>query len=1125
MAGTDTARFSINEDGELSFRSSPNYEAPNDANTDNFYEVTIRASDGDLMSTLDVEVTITNVNESGAITGPASVNYPENSTTTVATYSITDPEDNDIAWSVAGTDAARFSISSSGELTFRSSPDYEAPNDANTDNIYEVTVRASDSDLMSSLNVEVTITDTNESGAITGPASVNYPENATTTVATYSITDPDGDGTTWSVAGTDTARFSINEDGELSFRSSPNYEAPNDANTDNFYEVTIRASDGDLMSTLDVEVTITNVNESGAITGPASVNFPENSTTTVATYSITDPEDNDIAWSVAGTDSARFSINEDGELSFRSPPDYEAPNDANTDNVYEVTVRASDGDLMSTLDVEVTVTDANESGAITGLESISYAENGTGAIATYSITDPDGDGVTWSVAGTDAACFSINEEGALTFRSLPDYEAPNDANTDNVYEVTVRASDGDLMSTLDVEISVTDANESGAITGPTSIDYPENGIATVATYSITDPDGDALTWSIAGTDASRFSISEEGALTFRSSPDYEAPNDANTDNIYEVTVSASDGNLTSNLNVEVTITDANESGAITGPASVNYPENDTTTVETYSITDPDGDGTTWSVAGTDAARFSINEDGGLTFRSSPNYEAPNDANTDNMYEVTVRASDGNLTSTLDVEITITDVNEAGAITGESISYVENDTTTVATYAITDPDGDGVTWSVAGTDAARFSISSSGELSFRSSPDYEAPNDANTDNVYEVTVRASDDDLKSTLEVEITVTDTNESGAITGPASIDYPENDTSTVATYSITDPEDNAIAWSVAGMDSARFSINEDGELSFRSPPDYEAPNDANTDNIYEVTVRVSDSDLMSTLNVEVIVTDANESGAITGPTSVEHSENGTGSVATYSITDPEGDGVIWSVAGPDAAYFSINEEGALTFRSPPDYEAPNDANTDNVYEVTVRASDSDLMSTLDVEISVTDVNESGNITGPTSVNYPENSTTTVATYSITDPEDNDIAWSVAGTDAARFSISSSGELTFRSSPDYEAPNDANTDNIYEVTVRASDSDLMSSLNVEVTITDTNESGAITGPASVNYPENDTTTVATYSITDPDGDGVTWSVAGTDAARFSISSRRRTLIQVVAGLRSPERRQHRQHL
>ena len=215
--------------------------------------------------------------------------------------------------------------------------------------------------------------------------------------------------------------------------------------------------------------------------------YPENGTTTVATYSTNDPEDDDITWSIAGTDAARFSINEDGELSFRSSPNYEAPNDANKDNVYEVTIRASDGDLMSTLDVEVTVTDANESGAITGpcIRGITQ-RTAPGTVATYPSRDPDpeGDDVTWSIAGTDAARFSINEDGELSFRSSPDYEAPNDANTDNVYEVTVRASDGDLMSTLDVEVTVTDANESGIITGPMSVNFPENSTTTVATYSI-----------------------------------------------------------------------------------------------------------------------------------------------------------------------------------------------------------------------------------------------------------------------------------------------------------------------------------------------------------------------------------------------------------------------------------------------------------------------------------------------------------------------------------------------------------------------------------------------------------------------------------------------------------------
>ena len=207
---------------------------------------------------------------------------------------------------------------------------------------------------------------------------------------------------------------------------------PNDGNADNLYELTVRASDGYLVSTLDAEITVTDVNESGVITGPTSVDYAENGTTIVAAYSATDPDDDGVTWSVAGTDAARFSISTLGELTFRSPPDYEAPNDANTDNLYEVTVRASDGDLVSTLDVEVTVTDVNESGIITGLSSIEYAENATATVAAYFSTDPDSDAVTWSVAGTDSAQFSISTLGELTFRSAPDYEAPNDANADNV---------------------------------------------------------------------------------------------------------------------------------------------------------------------------------------------------------------------------------------------------------------------------------------------------------------------------------------------------------------------------------------------------------------------------------------------------------------------------------------------------------------------------------------------------------------------------------------------------------------------------------------------------------------------------------------------------------------------
>ena len=73
-----------------------------------------------------------------------------------------------------------------------------------------------------------------------------------------------------------------------------------------------------------------------------------------------------------------------------------------------------------------------------------------------------------------------------------------------------------------------------------------------------------------------------------------------------------------------------------------------------------------------------------------------------------------------------------------------------------------------------------------------------------------------------------------------------------------------------------------------------------------------------------------------IMYAENGTGPVATYTAEDPEGTAITWSLGGADADVFDI-DEGVLTFKQSPNYEDPVDANTDNEYNVTVVATDSD--------------------------------------------------------------------------------------------------------------------------------------------------------------------------------------------
>ena len=83
-------------------------------------------------------------------------------------------------------------------------------------------------------------------------------------MAGYTATGSDGASVGWSLGGPDAGDFSINRNGQLTFKRSPNFEAPADANRDNTYEITITARAGSDRDQLDVTVNVTNLDEAGA---------------------------------------------------------------------------------------------------------------------------------------------------------------------------------------------------------------------------------------------------------------------------------------------------------------------------------------------------------------------------------------------------------------------------------------------------------------------------------------------------------------------------------------------------------------------------------------------------------------------------------------------------------------------------------------------------------------------------------------------------------------------------------------------------------------------------------------------------------------------------------------------
>ena len=1268
--GSDGDFFSLNErnnEVDIMFRVPPDFDNPADSNGDNVYDISMTAYSGKYdQKFFNVKVTVTDGNDQGVVVGPSSVDYPERATRAVATYTISDTSQQTITWSLTGTDRDQFSISG-GVLNFVSPPDHDSPADKDQNNVYSITVTASNANLTAAVNVLVTVTEHNYPPVVSGPTTPTFAENDTGTVATYSATDGDNDSITWSPGGTDGSYFDISNTGELTFKSPPDFEA----RADNTYEVTVQAYDGTNTVDYPVTVTVTNVNEAPTFpAGPHSRSVDEN---TEADQEIglpieaTDVDANDsLTYSFGGgTDDISFDIvTTTGQLKTKAALDYE------TKSSYSVTVKARDAEgLDADIVVNIDVRDVNETIDLSGPAAVDYVENGAGDVATYIAVDGDSDPITWGLSGDDADEFDV-VEGVLTFKLPPDFELPLDTGEDNQYQVTIEASDGTpTPATFPVTVTVTDVNELPEFASATDTrSIPEGtpadrniGDAVAAS----DPDtGETLTYSLDQTSAAVFDIdASTGQIKTKTALDYD------TTDSYSVTVSVTDGrdnsgstDTTADANIDVTITilDSNETIDLRGPTSIDYTENSTSDVATYTAVDQESATISWGVSGEDGSLFLVDPAGVLTFQSPPDFEWPGDVGKNNQYQVIIEAKDDTaIPARLAVTVTVTDAVEDGTVTLFPRQPQEN---TLFTATVSAPDlGDSTaTWkwekstdksdwtAISGATAATYtpvnadvgsylkataSYSAGGaqenksaygvsefkvrlapaqgtntppafatETDIRSVVEGADPNrnvgapvaatdadsiDANllTYNLggddaesfsivessgqiktkvalvhadkaaYTVTVTATDPSLEAaTITVNINVTryvapqrtrGSGGGGVSSAPAKPVNPEPEfdarglvTVTVAEnteagtdigdpLTASDDDDTVLTYSIVDWrDGSSFDIDSStGQLKTKAALDYE------TRTQYELQAKVHDDDGGDDrITVNIRVTGVPEAPTVTGDTTIEVAENSRGRLAEYSATDPEGQTITWDLSGDDAGDFSI-ANGGLSFASTPDHENPADDDGDNVYNVTVEASDGTDTDTLDVTVTVTNLvddfrvrtstrgsdtkggsgssgsdsgsgsdSDSGSGIGMISMSYPENSTATVVTYAVVEPSGTAITWSVRGDDGSLFSVVG-GALSFNSPPDYEAPADTDGNNSYVVKVQASDGTETASLDITINVTNVNEAPSVTGETALPYDEQGTGSVATYTGSDPEGDALTWSVSGDDSDAFDIEA------------------------
>jgi hypothetical protein len=794
---------------------------------------------------------------------------------------------------------------------------------------------------------------------------------------------------------------------------------------------------------------------SGAAGAASSSDSVQENSTAVHTFTA----DEAVTWSLdGGVDAAHFSIDANtGALVFLSAPDYEAPTDDGTDNTYTVVVRATDAaGNASNQTVTITVTNANDIAPVfTSGTAVNFAENGTGTVYTAVATDADNLGpLTYSLSGTDAGLFDINAStGVVTFKTPPNHGAPADAGANNVYDITVTASDGIHTTDRSVAITVTDMADDlsrPVFTSGNTASVFEGILTTTTVYDANATDDVAVThYSLAaGGHNDLFNINAStGVVTFKAVPSVVA------DTVYNITVYAHDSVGSTAQAVAVTVKDLPTAPALSLGTWGQLILPVVVEGKTYYVWDRNASGTHESPGDgfthieLDAIfRYDVN--GVLEIAGN---KVGNEGQTDNTYRYA---------SINGVHVALP--TYGGPMIGEVVAATQSwNGTAVSSGAVNNPTYDDL---LAIWDAYNGNGTGPGGLG--------VPPGWGMDYFWSATPHGHQSIIVNGTSGYVW----NEGGQfphqvalqvlsqITSGGTASVAENTAASAVVYDAegwTSLGNGELTWSiVGGTDAALLTIDaRSGEVRFLASPDYEAPTDGGANNTYRITVRATTSNGgFMDKNVVITVTNVNESGPVfTSGTSASFAENGTGTAYTAVATDADGDTLVYSLSGTDAARFNINSStGAVTFKVAPNFEAPTDSGSNNVYDIVVTASDGTNTANRNVAITVTNVNDNAPVfTSGTSVNFAENGTGTVYDANATDADGNTITFSLSGTDAARFNINSSnGIVTFKAAPNYEAPTDSGANNVYNITVNASDGVHVTGRAVTINVTNVAERG-----------------------------------------------------------------------
>ena len=1370
--GSDGGSFTIRANGSWEFNPGTDFDDLK-AGVTKTTSVEYTASDGSLTDTATLTVTVTGANDGLAANDDAGTTT-ENTQLTVAdgatgttsgtttfnadlllndvdidgddlTITEVDGDTSSVGKATDGSDGGSFTIRANGSWEFNPGTDFDDLK-AGVTKTTSVEYTASDGSLTDTATLTVTVTGTNDgltanddAGTTTENTELTVADGATGTTSGTTTTnadlllndvDIDGDdltiievdGDTSSVGkainGSDGGSFTIRANGSWEFNPGTDFDDLK-AGVTKTTSVEYTASDGSLTDTATLTVTVTGSNDgltanddSGTTTENTELTVADGATGTTSgttttnadlllndvdidgddlTITEVDGDTSSVGKATSGSDGGSFTIRANGSWEFNPGTDFDDLK-AGVTKTTSVEYTASDGSLTDTATLTVTVTGTNDgltanddAGTTTENTELTVADGATGTTSgttsgtttgpgggaqrvnadlllndvdidsdDLTITEVDGDtsSVGKATDGSDGGKFTLRANGSWEFNPGTDFDDLK-AGVTRTTSVEYTASDGSLTDTATLTVTVTGTNDgltanddAGTTTENTDLTVADGATGTTSGTTTTnadlllndvDIDGDDLTITEVdgdtgsvgkatdGSDGGSFTIRANGSWEFNPGTDFDDLK-AGVTRTTSVEYTASDGSLTDTATLTVTVTGTNDGLTANDDAGTTTENTDLTVADgatgttsgttttnadlllndvdidgdDLTITEVDGD--TGSVGkatdGSDGGSFTIRANGSWEFNPGTDFDDLK-AGVTRTTSVEYTASDGSLTDTATLTVTVTGANDGLTANDDAGTTTENTDLTVADGATgttsgttttnadlllndVDIDGDdltitevgGDTGSVGkatdGSDGGSFTIRANGSWEFNPGTDFDDLK-AGVTRTTSVEYTASDGSLTDTATLTVTVTGTNDgltanddAGTTTENTDLTVADGATGTTSgttttnadlllndvdidgddlTITEVDGDTGSVGKATDGSDGGSFTIRANGSWEFNPGTDFDDLK-AGVTRTTSVEYTASDGSLTDTATLTVTVTGTNDgltanddAGTTTENTDLTVADGATGTTSgttpgpgggaqrvnadlllndvdidgdDLTITEVDGDtgSVGKATNGSDGGSFTIDSKGGWTFDPNSDFDDLA-AGVTRTTSVVYTASDGTLTDTATLTVTVTGTNDGltanddvGTTTENTQLTVADGATGTTSgttttnadlllndvdidgddlTITEVDGESGSVGKATDGSDGGSFTIDSKGGWTFDPNSDFDDLA-AGVTRTTSVVYTASDGTLTDTATLTVTVTGTND-GLTANDDAGTTTENKMLTVA---------DGATGTTSGT---------------------------------